>query len=290
MNWRRAKNLLIVSFLLLDIMLVWLYAGLRADARAQVTRTGMDPAIEQQLASNNISLETDLPRDTPELAVLKVGLVRQNPYPLASAFFGTLEGVEIERPDDPLLQASFKRSREELHIYRSGVTVYTRRAGSETGGGDQTEAEAEKKAREFLTRHGGIAGLQLMSTTPYRRSGTYLVEFAPYWAGYPLVGASGAMLVVTPAGVENCWRRSLTVFGESGTRRTVISAEAALQALALERPRPETVPLTIKGITLGYYNKIYNADYWEAPPVWQIWTGGDTYFYINAFTGEPEIW
>ena len=128
----------------------------------------------------------------------------------------------------------------------------------------------------------------MLALSPYRRKGTYLVEFCQSWEGQPLVGASGAVLVVTPAGVESCWRRQLTVFGESGSRRSVITAESALLTLALERPRPEATPLTVKEISLGYYNEIYNADQWEASPVWRIWVGGDTNFYINAYTGELE--
>jgi hypothetical protein len=287
-NWRRAKNLLLISFLLLDLMLAWLYVGLRAETRGHAAGVGVEPEILAQLADNNITLSTELPRGTPELAVLKVGLKRQNPYPLALTFFGSLEEVKMVRLDDPLLIAAFSRGREELLFYSSGVTVYTCPGPADPAGSSQSKAEAEQRAREFLAKHGGLDELQLLRSVPYRRQGTFLVEFTQSWQGRPLVGASGAVLVVTPAGVENCWRRYLTVFGESGIRRSVIPAEAALLALALERSRPQATPLTVKEITLGYYNKIYNADEWEAAPVWRIWTGGDTYFYINAFTGELE--
>ena len=285
MNWRQAKNLLLVSFLLLDLVLAWLYLDLRADARGQVAGSHLDADLLEQLAANNITLAAELSRSVPELALLQVGLKRQNPYSLAATFFGTLDGVDTSPPDDPLLAAAFRRGEEELLFYRSGVTVYT---NSGLGAGDgQTEAEAQQRAEEFLGRHSGD-DLHLLSVEPYRRQGTYMVEFCQSWEGQPLVGASGAVLVVTPAGVEHCWRRQLTVFGESGIRRSVIPAEAALLTLALERPRPQATPLTVKGITLGYYNEIYNADQWEAAPVWQIWAGGDINFYINAYTGELE--
>ncbi len=287
MNWRRAKNLLLVSFLILDLVLAWLYVGLRTET-GHVAGAGVEPEIVEQLAENNITLATELPRGTPELALLRVGVMWQNPYSLALTFFGTLDGVDMVRLDNPLLQAAFSRGKEEVLFYSSGVTVYTRHNGTSHTGGNQSRTEAEKRARQFLADHGGLDGLELLRSTPYRRQGTYLVEFTQTWQGRPLVGASGAVLVVTPAGVENCWRRYLSVLGESGIRRSVIPVEEALLALALERPRPEATPLTIKEITLGYYNKIYNADEWEAAPVWRIWTGGETYFYINAFTGELE--
>ena len=105
MNWRRAKNLLLISFLLLDLMLAWLYVGLRAETRGHAAGVGVEPEILAQLADNNITLSTELPRGTPELAVLKVGLKRQNPYPLALTFFGSLEEVKMVRLDDPLLMA-----------------------------------------------------------------------------------------------------------------------------------------------------------------------------------------
>lgn len=288
MNWRRAKNLLLVSFLLLDLALAWLYQGLRAETMGHAAGAGVDPEIVKQLGENNITLATELPRGTPELALLRVGVMRQNPYPLALTYFGTLEGVNMVRLDNPLLQAAFSRDEEEVLFYSSGVTVYTRHDESGPAGGNQSTAEAEKRAHQFLVEHGGLGDLQLLRTVPYRRQGTYLVEYTQNWQGRPLVGASGAVLVVTPTGVENCWRRYLTVLGESGIRRSVVSSEAALLALALDRPRPEVAPMTIKEITLGYYNKIYNADEWEAAPVWRFWTGGDHYYYVNAFTGEME--
>lgn len=287
MNWKRAKSLLLICFLLLDLMLVQIYMGLRAESRGHAAGTGVDPDIINQLAENNITLATDLPRDTPELTLLRVGVMRQNPYPLALTFFGTLEGVSSVRLEDPLLSASFSRQGEELLVYTSGVTVYTCH-GLEQTGGNQSNAEAQKRAQQFLANHGGLGELELWRSTPYRRQGTYLVEFNQTWQGRPLVGASGAVVVVTPAGVESCWRRYLTVLGESGVPKSVVPAEEALLTLALERPRPEAAPLVIKEVILGYYNKIYNADEWEAVPVWRIWTGGDAYFYINAFTGELE--
>jgi hypothetical protein len=287
-NWRRAKTLLLITFLVLDLMLAKMYLDVRTDGRlGHTARAALDPDIISQLEDNNLILATELPQDTPELALLRVGAVRQNPYTLAFTFFDTLEEVTMSRLEDPLLQAAFSRGQEEILFYSSGVTIYTCYR-LDRSGGTQNSDQAQKRARQFLSDHGGLGELELVRSIPYRRQGTYLVEFTQKWQGRPLVGASGAVLIVTPGGVENCWRRYLTVLGESGSRRPVVPAQEALLTLALERPWPEATTLTIKEVTLGYYNKIYNADEWEAVPVWRIWAGGDTYFYVNAFTGELE--
>lgn len=286
MNWARAKSLLLLAFLVLDLVLGWSYLNLKQEAPGRATGGQLEPTLVARLAEKNVTLATELPREMPRLALLRVGIEKQNPYALALSFFGQLDGVKVSRTEEPLLELAFTRGEEALLFYTSGVTVYTRRGLEEPG--EQTAAEAEQRAREFLAAHGGEEGLNLVRSVPYRRQGTYLVEFGQSYAGYPLVGASGAVLVVTPAGVENYWRRHLTVFGESGRPRTVVSAADALLALALQRQRPEAAPLIVREVVLGYYNKIYNADEWEAAPVWRIWAGGDTYFYINAFTGEPE--
>ncbi|HHY92957.1 MAG TPA: hypothetical protein GX511_06410 [Firmicutes bacterium] len=286
MNWARAKSLLLLAFFVLDLVLAALYLNLERRPSGQAADGQVEPELVERLAHKNVSLATELPRDTPALALLRVGIAKENPYARALEFFGSLEGVEVTRTAQPLLELVFTRGGEELLFYTSGVTVYSHRW--EKPSGEQTPAGAADKARVFLAQHGGLTGLTLTRVVPYRREGTYLVEFGQSYGRFPLVGASGAVLVVTPAGVENCWRRQLTVFGESGRPRTVISAAEALWALALERARPEAAPLTVQEGTLGYYNKIYNADEWEAAPVWRIWTGGDTYFYVNAFTGELE--
>ncbi|HHV56790.1 MAG TPA: hypothetical protein GXX50_03405 [Firmicutes bacterium] len=287
MNWARAKSLLLAAFLVLDLVLAWLYLNLEQKVPGQAAAGQAEPELVERLAQKNVTLAAALPRETPALALLRIGIDKENPYPQALSLFGSLDGVEVVRGDDPLLELAFSRGPEELLFYTSGVTVYTHRGRGATSG-EQTAAGAVDKARAFLERHGGLDGLTLSRVVPYRREGTYLVEFGQSYGRFPLVGASGAVLVVAPGGVENCWRRRLTVFGESGRPRTVVSAADALLALALERPRPEAAPLTVHEVVLGYYNKIYNADEWEAAPVWRIWTGGDTYFYVNAFTGELE--
>jgi regulatory protein YycI of two-component signal transduction system YycFG len=286
-NWGRAKTILLVAFFLLDVVLGGLYINLRQVPPGRTAPGGPEPELVAQLAERNVALATEVPRETPSLALLRVGIEKLNPYPLALTFFGTLDGVEVTRGADPLLVLAFSRGEEELRFFSSGVTVYTRH-GLEQAGGEQTAAQAEEKARAFLAAHGGADGLVLTRVVPYRRDGTYLVEFGQSYGRFPLVGASGAVLVVTPAGVQNYWRRYLTVFGESGRPRKVVSAAEALLALAFERPYAEAAPLTVREIVLGYYSQIYNADEWEAAPVWRIWTGGDTYFYVNAYTGELE--
>jgi hypothetical protein len=287
LNWGQAKNLLIVAFVILDLILVSLYLDIRRYAPGHSAAGQAEPELVAHLAENNITLAAELPWEVPSLPLLRVGIEKQNPYPIALSFFGTLTEVNVIRPEDPLLELVFTRDQEELLFYTSGVNVYTHR-GLDRSPSDQTAVQAEKQAQNFLATHGGSEGLTLIRTVPYRRQGTYLVEFGQSYKGFPLVGASGAVLVVTPEGVENYWRRFLNVLGESGEPRAVITAAEALSALALQRPRPEAIPLTVREVVLGYLNRVYNADEWEAAPVWRIWTGGDSYFYINAFTGELE--
>ena len=57
----------------------------------------------------------------------------------------------------------------------------------------------------------------------------------------------------------------------------------------LERYEGSETGESIVDFSLGYYTREYDAQRWEIPPVWRIRLNNGEIYYINAFTGNPEI-
>ena len=80
-----------------------------------------------------------------------------------------------------------------------------------------------------------------------------------------------------------CWLNPLKY---AGKKRGVISPLTALMRVITEIESED--PVEITGIRQGYYSKLYDANQWQAAPVWRIQLGDSDTYYVNAYTGEME--
>lgn len=117
-----------------------------------------------------------------------------------------------------------------------------------------------------------------------------MVRLEQLYQDRPLVGSAGVEALVAEEGIKFLWQRPLEPIGPAGEKKAIIPATEALLRLAAAREGHKGGErLTIAEITLGYYNKLYDAQEWEAVPVWALRTDEDQWYYINAFTGEQEL-
>lgn len=80
-------------------------------------------------------------------------------------------------------------------------------------------------------------------------------------------------MLVEPSRI--CWKK-----------RGVISPLTAIMRVITEIQTDNSVVIT--RIQQGYNSKLYDADKWQAAPVWRIELGDIDTYYINAYTGEME--
>ena len=104
------------------------------------------------------------------------------------------------------------------------------------------------------------------------------------------MGSAGVEALVAEEGIKFLWQRPWSPSVLPVKKKAIIPATEALLRLGC-RPGGHKggERLTIAEITLGYYNKLYDAREWEAVPVWALRTDQDQWYYINAFTGEQEL-
>jgi hypothetical protein len=299
MDWSRAKDILIVAFLSLNLFLgfrLWTEMSRYPAATSQVLPEEIAATLDN-LAAAGVEVAVPIPRDTPPLPLLQVQVSSLNPQKMAQYFLGTLEDVHTVRTPEPQGELLFVRYGEELSVYPNGIFtyryLYPRSHSQSPASTYSTEQEVQHWAEKFIADQRELGQeLRLKEIREISQEEAFLVRMEQVYRDRPLVGSAGVEALVSEAGVEFLWQRPLEPIGPAGEEKAIIPATEALLRLAAAREENkggEGEIVTVAEITLGYYNKLYDAREWEAVPVWALRTDQDQWYYINAFTGEQEL-
>ena len=296
MDWSRAKNILILAFLTLNLFL-----GYRlsqeisrypvAAGSGQVSTEEIAEAKEH-LLSLGLEVEVAIPRETATLPLLKVRLPTPNHRRMAQHLFNGLEEVQITRPSGSEGEILYFREGEEMRAYGNGILTYRNPHPSfNLPPGLPLKEAAQQWVEGFIAQQQEfgqeLSMEEIRELLPEKK---YFIRLQQAYQGRPLVGSAGVEILISASGLEFLWQRPLEPLEPAGEEKATIPAtEALLRLAALHEGSSAGEPAPIVEITLGYYNKLYDAQEWEAVPAWAICTGGDHWHYINAFTGELEL-
>lgn len=295
MDWPRAKNMLVVCFLVINLLLATrLYIIPQLDSSM---RPMSREAIVRVLEKNNVHLASTLPRRASTASFARVSISSYNAKDIAELALTILgpNGVRVsknEQPSDDEPVTYMLRNDEVVVVTRRGYVSYQNRA-VEPSLAPLTELEARRMAEEFFhERLGGprdfaYDSLIVMEGDSANRS--YRIDYVQkHRDSYVFPGY--IMIVVKPGGVAAMWMCRLNVSLEAGTAKTSLSAtEAVLSLLNYRHNAGDHSEMTVHGADFGYHSPIYDSvdPSWRAVPVWRIATSlGD--FYINAHSGVPE--
>jgi|Deesub1362A_J573_1020465.scaffolds.fasta_scaffold05746_2 regulatory protein YycI of two-component signal transduction system YycFG len=284
MDWSRAKTILITAFAIVNMvlgvnLLVKTYGGFKTTI---IPQEEINQAVSI-LESYGISVECDIPGKVPAMPFLTVGHQVIDPQKAAQKFFNT-ENLKQEKTEDGV---SFFYGKEQLIVMNNGIISYFNNEQEEKRYRNLTPQKAKEIAEEFMQNHGGIPDdAKFDRIFYYDQSNSFLVEYVQQYKNYFL--ASGYIdVLVTESGVKSYYSSWLKVKGYSGPSKKLISPIHALLKMVDVLEHQEGV-LTITGIDLGYYSRYYNAESWQAVPVWRITTRQKECYYINGYTGELE--
>ena len=288
MDWGRAKNILLIAFLSLNLFLGYrLHQELsRYPAAAGTGQVSAEDLAktEEHLLSLGLRLETPIPREIVALPLLRVRLLPSNHRHMAQYLFAGLKGVEIIRPAGTEGEILYLRGGEELRAYGNGILSY--RNPHPPPASSPPKERVQEWLEDFIAWRALARSWALgRCGNSSQRKNTSSAWSRPIRAG---PGGQCRVEVLLTAGALSFSGSAPGTLGPAGQKNHHPATEALLRLAALHqgsgtgsRPRGE--------ITLGYYNKLYDAQEWEAVPVWAICTGGDQWHYINAFTGELEL-
>ena|GEM_PF-451349 len=304
MNLSRAKTVLILSFLILNIFLAYqLWQDRGHGGFASFGQQEESMRLELAMQNAGLSMPINLPKGARSLAYMLVEPRVSNPMELIGELWEVLEGAKTPLPsvvstedegsggetETEELFADYFFGKHRLNFRQNGIFSlyldYSIRAKEGRDGVDNTEEEIQE-IMALISRLSFLDG-SVMDYSLSEGKGTSVFLRQEY-QNYPLYTRHA--YAFAPAVGETLMIRffRLDILGFAEQEREIISPTTALLRF-LERYEGYDGPMSILEFSLGYYTQEYDAQRWEIPPVWRIRLNNGELYYINAFTGNPEL-
>ncbi|HJV45396.1 MAG TPA: two-component system regulatory protein YycI [Bacillota bacterium] len=252
MDWRRAKTILIIAFLLLDSFLgyqLWSSRGSNLEIVGQAL--GSTSSFQDVLKARDIKLNVEAPTGTPEMNYLN---------------------IKYEEFDN---RTTSVLANQDLRIISN--TLESRFIHPMPIPGNQPKGEFPKGLSEqILYAEDYVIDKDLSNSTQL----IYLQQ----WGNYPFFGATLELNQMDNKTTGYRQRHFQVV--NKGSGKKVISSLAATRTL-IESGLIHNGE-TIHSIELGYYGHTYDADIQVIAPVWRIIHGSGQIQYVNGITGVIE--
>ncbi|MGB9867331.1 MAG: hypothetical protein ACPLPR_05415 [Bacillota bacterium] len=280
MNWGKARAILIVAFLCLDLFL-----GVRAWAILRAQLGGQNPAGElsfaiEQLRELGVQVSCEPPVQGKPSPFVMVRPLFQDPDSAARAFLG---------PDltdvSPFALGSatvYRKGPVTMSVEKGSIIEYLDR-GVRPG-----EPTAPRRAVEALVQFLSGKGVQLEpnNCVVSRQQELVIVIAEQRINGLPFFGCQ-VYGEVSGQRVRRLRLRWLAVEGPSGYRKALVPVGEVLKRAGREIARRQGRD-TIVSVEQGYFTEIYDASQWEAVPAWRVRTGAGLDLILNGYTGELE--
>lgn len=250
MDWSRTKTILIWAFLLLDLFLGYQVYVTRINLWNDKDVTQGDKwKMELYLSQQNITLATEVPQDTPEMANLNAEYVGINPLSLQEmpGIQATMEKMSLAAKLDPPLQIRGQITPNEL-LRQIGPRLI----------------HAEQYSADLYQSNQG----RLLYWQTYEKLPVFVAPLEVYLDNGSIIG----------------YRQTYFHVREQEAKRQVISGYTALRSLVdkqIIQPGER-----IESVSLGYYGS-YDADIQALAPVWRVIHDGKQHF-VNALNGALE--
>ncbi len=303
MDWGKAKNILIIAFLLVNLFLIY-KVFLEDEVPFLQTQIADEQVIElkEQLRAHQVIYEGDIPTEIFDASYLVVQNYYMEAVTIAEFFLNdyvverTAEEIKVEDENTGATIIQSEKGKTKINIPGGWVPdqerlnddpILNREAAQQ-----QVDALREKwelpENLAFYRMYNHSAVDPSKHETNYNFHEDELMTLKYYqeieedtlYGGYMKVHVSESGIV----GIEFYFLESMGYMEDS---IDVIPASTALLRLLDYMPDSDEVR-EITSIAFGYYTEEYLADEWEAVPVWRFELDEATQYYINAFTGELE--
>lgn len=282
MDWSKAKTYLIVAFLLLDILLGWqYYAAQQQEAGYVQSFSTQLQELRSLLAERRITLQADIPRETPGMRFLQVSSPSQ---PVPVIVQETQRRPQLVEDDKSKGTVVYRTADGDFQTTANGFFRVRYLPPVKLDGGGPAKA-----SDKILQKIGNTVWRSSLYSEDLILSGDGLHRFYQHHQKRPVFSAS-LEVELQNSEIIGYNQKALEIGGEDDIERRVLSAVSAMRSM-VETLDPKTFPAegdVIRDIRLGYYSPNYDdADVWYLAPVWRIVTDR-TVYYVNAFTGSVE--
>ncbi len=292
MDWPKAKTLLIICFLLLNMFMSYeLYIQPALLGTSDNISPGRFDSILNVLGENGFDIQVPIPRSTPQKSSIRVAarpLSQEEILGLRDRLLGSEAVLILEsKMQSGHSSVTYMLGAQELIVTSLGYVSYYNRSIF-TDSGPMSQEDAQRAADYFVSNRLDGSNAFAYDSIEHIEPMGYRVQYAQIYQDTNIYPAH-LMVLVNPSGVAAAWMSRLQIRATEGDLKAIRSAaEALLSLLSYRLTFGETAQLTILEMELGYYSKLhYTLDPWSAAPVWRIRTDkGD--FYLNAHSGVVE--
>jgi len=280
MNLGKAKTVLIICFLLLNIFL-----GYRLHERMKRITQGINPdpmqwqQLEVSLAEKGLILEAAPPAEVKTAALLKVF----SPIEVEETA-KELVGSENPTGFDSDGVYKFNGPLGEASVYQDGSLDY--KCSFPSSEEELNREDAIQLCEGFWSDRGGLPPDAYLAETIKKGLSRYIVVYHQSYLNVKIF-ASVIEMEVTPAGVERVHIYWLQPDGFRGEEQPLLRPAEALRRFAQVYPSCSKEG-TISSVDYGYFSRPYKAQEWDLPPVWRVSLASGEFYYVNAFTGQLE--
>lgn len=268
MDWSKAKTILIISFIIVNVLLGLALMNDKYEAETTVSEDFVQDSI-RLLANKNISVDTELPREIPSLESLIVEYETYDISYLKEKFFQG-EG-EVSRLGEGLVEISDENKR--LSILNDKHLIYTANSSNKAYDIDD-EDEAVDLSKELLVDLGFDISDMVLSHVK-RVDNIYHLEFSKVFKERFLESAF-TNIQLDDTGIKKLERLWLNVIEIGEIPIFISSAPKSILGLLSMK---EVYGKNIKDISLCYYFDPEKHDYIQNPlqakqgraiPAWRI--------------------
>ncbi|MGB9679557.1 MAG: two-component system regulatory protein YycI [Minisyncoccia bacterium] len=273
MNWSKAKSIMVIIFIFLNIILYLSIKNLNVPLKEKYTSQDLK-AILSVLSDNNIYINTHIPEGIRKMPLLKVE--RQN--------------IPFEYIKNSFLKGKTYRTYKKggYNFYESGNLFIKTGTGYfyyNVQNQNFKKMDNNEKAEyisDFLKRYNLLE--KNAKEQIYKNNGEVIFIYTENYKDYFLdLGKIEAKMTNDYFTVEKTW--FLPVKIESRTKEVIPAIEAIMKLIEINK---ENETIKIEQINLGYYFNWQNAQMGDAVPVWRLTDSNGKCFYINAYTGIIE--
>ena len=278
MDWPRAKTILIISFLVLDLYLAYLLfyvPGLRA-APQQLGTEDIENLMRLSKHYNVELLVFPKPLQVhplPDIALQELMLDKDAVQTIARLWLGLNYTSTLEE-DEALL---FEAGERSLRISQASLACYNLQYQDAAADGNDisgTNQEAIATAKDFLAQHLGseqAAHYQANMVIKNPMQHGHVVELSRMHKGLPVFMDSYRFLI-SGGCVSAFTARQASVGKPLGTKQSLVDAQQAMKRYLAQLGTPRQESIAVLDVALGYYLMPNQTDELQMTPVWRFYT------------------
>jgi hypothetical protein len=280
-NWWRARTILILSFLVLDVFLGYTAFAAR-DAAGEITGTEVQ-RVAEQLKANGITVTADIPRQVTAWSFLAVKKGQKDPLEAAKRLLGSQEPRVLQSAPEITVWADDRGAK--VTSLSTGVILYDAAPVTAQVKREYDLRSARQLAEKFIADNGLLPQDAKFDTVKAAGTSRFVARWRQDYQGAPLFGGY-ITVVVDQAGVSRVRYAWFTPVVAPDKRRMVMPATDALQKALPDIRAQLKGESTLEAIELGYLADTIDAREWDAYPVWRLSFANGQMIYLNGYSGD----